>query len=194
MEQCVNLSRWTIDKQFLLSRLTWHPSSNTLFFQFSSSSPAFPSFFSFFFAFFFFFFFFFVVVFLFVFFTFVQRFLVVASLAAPSFLFRRQPNKRSLQVSYLIKLRETAGNEFRYPDAFRPRQRDTSWPAPSAGVCTFTTLTRRETPALWLNWSQWRESASCLTPSVTRASGNGSFPFLSVHTEEMIVRGEVSTA
>lgn len=45
---------------------------------------------------------------------------------SPPSLSHRPPNKRSLQVSYLIKLRETAGNEFRYPDAFRPRKRDTS--------------------------------------------------------------------
>lgn len=47
-------------------------------------------------------------------------------LPLPPSLSHRPPNKRSLQVSYLIKLRETAGNEFRYPDAFRPRKRDTS--------------------------------------------------------------------
>lgn len=103
-------------------------------------------------------------------------FLVVAFLPPflplpPPFLSHRPPNKRSLQVSYLIKLRETAGNEFRYPDAFRPRKRDTSpWPSSWREFPPSWHVARRSTPRSWLKRSQWSESTLGRTPSIRRAA------------------------
>lgn len=89
----------------------------------------------------------------------------------PPFLSHRPPNKRSLQVSYLIKLRETAGNEFRYPDAFRPRKRDTSpWPSSWREFPPSWHVARRSTLRSWLKRSQWSESTLGRTPSIRRAA------------------------